>query len=282
MRSAGISASSTPRTSRPTSPHTRALPRILCLHGGGTSALIFKIQLRNITHALGPYFNFIFLDAPFISSAGPGVLPIFAELAPYYRWMPAEDYTSRGVEKGIKEQEDAAKRTREKILRAMREDTEAGNTGDVVGVMGFSQGGRMTAGLLADQSEENVFPGLPQFQFGVMLCASYPPYSTSNASKAPSDWSGPKDHHGIMDPPLPEEVLTVPSVQVRGLLDPHLEKGRRLGKYFGGELKEEREFEMGHNLPQASGDTTSGGLVSTHEIRDAILKIWDQCRSGAG
>ena len=271
------SSSSTPLASRPVSPASRQKPRILCLHGGGTSALIFKIQLRNLTRALAPQFNFIFLDAPFTSEAGPGVLPVFADCAPYHRWMPIEDYGSRGLEAGIKEQEHAARRSRERMVEAIEKDTAAGNTGPVVGVAGFSQGGRMTAGLLADQHERRNFPGLPQFEFGVLLCASYPPYSLTNASKSPLDWPGPRDHHGTLKPPGEAEIISVPSVHVRGLLDPHLEKGRRGSKYFKGEtgIKEDLEFEMAHNMPQAAGDTTSGGQASTNEIRDAVLRVWE-------
>ena len=193
--------------------------------------------------------------------------------------MPVEDYSTRGPAAGVKEQEEGAWTSRERIVEAIEADTQAGNTGDVVGVMGFSQGGRMTAGLLADQCEGNTFPGLPELRFGVLLCASYPPYSRSNSSKAPLDWPGPKDEHGVLKPPKPEEMITVPSVHVRGLIDPHLEKGRRLSKYFGGVIKEELEFQMGHFLPQASGDTQSGGQASTHKIRDAVLDVWKRCQN---
>ena len=266
-----------------------SLPRILCLHGGGTSAVIFKIQLRNLCRALRDHFRFIFLDAPYLSPAGPGVLPVFADVGPYYRWMPVEDYSSEGVDAGVKEQERGAKKTRQRIMEAIRDDDKAIAEGDstaepgpVVAVVGFSMGGRMTAGLLADTAEERAgeTPGMPDFKFGVMLCASYPPYSLTNASKSPSDYSDPKDDLGTLLPPSEEEILKIPSVHVRGLLDSNLERGRRLSKYFkDGGVKEEMEFEMYHNLPQAAGDTTSGGQKSTNEIADAILRVWSKAQS---
>ena len=192
--------------------------------------------------------------------------------------MPLEDFTSKGgVDAGVREQQTAARKSREAIISAIKADTDAnGNTGDVVAAMGFSQGGRMTAGLLADQAHGDVFPGMPRFSFGVLLCASYPPYSRANAGKGPLDWPGAKDEHGTLTPPKRDEWIDVPSVHVRGSLDPHEEKGKRLSAYFQGGLKEEREYKMGHNLPQAAGDTTSGGQASTHEIRDAVLKVWGQ------
>ena len=265
-----------------------SLPRILCLHGGGTSAVIFKIQLRNLSRALRDHFRFIFLDAPYLSPAGPGVLPVFADAGPYYRWMPAEDFATEGVETGVREQERGAKKSRQKIVEAIREDDKAiveedqsAKPGPVVGVMGFSMGGRMTAGLLADQAEGRAWEtqGMPELKFGVMLCASYPPYSLTNASKSPLNFPGPRDNLGTLVPPKEEEVLSMPSVHVRGLLDENLERGRRLSRYFKEDgVKEELEFQMHHNLPQAAGDTTSGGQKSTDEIRDAILRVWGRCQ----
>ncbi|KAL9124043.1 MAG: hypothetical protein Q9217_006588 [Psora testacea] len=300
-----MSTTSTPYSTRPSTPTTAAaaasLPAILCLHGGGTSGLIFKIQLRNLLQHLRPYFRLIFLDAPYPSPAGPNVLPAFADVGPYYRWMPAEDFSSRGLEAGVREQEDAARRTRESILEVVREGRrgkgEAEGRGEIVGVLGFSQGARMSAGLLADQEEGRADGEMPRFGFGVLLCGSYPPYSLSNAGKSPLDWAGKRDEHGTLLPPRPEEVIHIPSVHVRGLLDPHLEKGRRLGRYFAGEEEEEEEgeeewsgygygdrkgdgvtkvvleFEMGHHLPQAAGDVSSGGKAATKEIVDAILRV---------
>ncbi|KAG8528182.1 uncharacterized protein KY384_007099 [Bacidia gigantensis] len=281
-----MSHPSTAASSRAASPN-RALPRIVCLHGSGTSAIIFKIQLRNLSRALRDHFRLIYLDAPYQSVAGPGVLPVFADCPPFWRWYPFEDYATNGVEAGVKEQERAARKSRQTIVAAIRKDDEdvrkdsgGKEPGPVVGVMGFSQGGRFTAGLLADQAEGRSWEtqGMPEFKFGVMLCASYPPYSLTNASKSPLDFPGPRDEYGTQGPPSLQEIVHVPSVHVRGLQDPNLERGRRLSKYFAEHgIKEEKEYQMWHNLPQAAGDTTSGGQKSTDEIRDAILSVWDEC-----
>lgn len=199
--------------------------------------------------------------------------------------MPPEDFGKAG---GVEEQESAARRTRERIVEAVRKDEEreaeknggkGGGCGEVVGVLGFSQGARMAAGLLADQAasssgDEGTGTGMPKWKFGVLLCGSHPPYSVANAGRRPEEYKGVKDEHGVVEPPAEAEVIgNVPTVHVRGLRDPHLEKGRRLGRYFGGE-KEVMEFEMGHYLPQAAGDVASGGKNATIEIRDAILRAW--------
>ena len=231
------------------------LPRILCLHGGGTSATIFKIQLRRLVFALRQYFTFVFVSAPIESGPGPGVMPIFADSGPYYRWIAPEGHDGELTQLKV----------RELLKDAMKKDG-----GEFVGVLGFSQGARMAAGLLADQ-EEGENEGMPKWKFGVLLCGSYPPSSLS-ASRKPL--GGPKDdvsrdEHGEIGEPGIGEIIRVPSVHLRGLQDVHLEKGRRLSRYFSDKI--ELEFDQGHHLPGAAGDTTSP-KTATADLADAILK----------
>ena len=160
-------------------------------------------------------------------------------------------------------------RVRAVLRKAIAEDA---GTGEWVGVLGFSQGGMMTAGLLADQ-EEGEETGLPEWQFGVLLCASYPPLSLSRAR----GYTAPKgmvDEHGEMREPEEKEIIRIPSVHVRGKLDPHFEKGRRLAKFFDQDTSFHLEFVMGHNLPGAAGDTTSS-KGDTDKIRDAVLRVYE-------
>lgn len=235
------------------------LPRILCLHGGGTSAMIFKIQTRRLQFALRANFRFVFVDAPFESGAGPGVLPVFEGCDPFYRWVVPEDHN----------QERSQQRVRQVLREAVRKDE---GEGEFVGVLGFSQGGRMAAGLLADLKEGEA-TGLPYWQFGVFICASYPPLSMSSSRPETAKPKGEGDGHGPLKDPGEDEIIRVPSVHVRGTLDPHLEKGRRLVKYFDEKTRISMEFVMGHHLPGAAGDTTSR-KGDTDEIKDAILRAF--------
>lgn len=144
-----------------------------------------------------------------------------------------------------------------------------------MGVLGFSQGGKQIAGLLADlQGGEET--GLPRWEFGVLLCASYPPLSMEYARKAArgEEWKGESDGHGEIREVEEGEVIRVPSVHVRGTLDPHLEKGRRLERFFDQRTMVGLEFVMGHHLPGAAGDTTSE-KGDTDKIRDAILQAYE-------
>ena len=234
------------------------LPRLLCLHGGGTSALIFKIQTRRLQWALRSTFKFVFADAPFLSGPGPGVLPAFQGCEPYFRWVIPESTTP----------EQDQERVRQVLKRVIKEDG-----GEFVGVLGFSQGGRLTAGLLADQVEGNATEGMPNWKFGVMLCGSYPPLSLSLARSPSTKPSQGIDEHGETREPDEDEIIHIPSVLVRGTLDPHSEKGRRLVKYFDPETAIVLEFVMGHHLPGAAGDTTSD-KGDNQRIVDAILKVY--------
>lgn len=236
------------------------LPRILCLHGGGTSAMIFKIQTRRIQYALRNVFSFVFVDGPFESGPGPGVLPVFEGCGPYFQWIfPSNQLLGQ-------------QRVRQVLREAIKEDG-----GDFVGVMGFSQGGKQTAGLLADQ-ENGETTGLPHWKFGVLLCASYEPLSLENARKlamgADAAPKGEFDHHGEIREPEAHEIIHVPSVHVTGTLDPHCEKGRRLFKFFDKETAIRMEFVMGHHLPGAAGDKTSD-KGDTDAIKDAILRAYE-------
>ena len=241
------------------------LPRILCLHGGGTSALIFKIQTRRLQYSLRDKFHFVFVDAPFESGPGPGVLPVFADCGPYYQWIyPPNPLLGQ-------------KRVRQVLREAIKSDE-----GKFVGLLGFSQGGKQTAGLLADL-ENGEDTHLPKWQFGVCLCASYPPNSLEYARKqtAGEEWKGESDNHGEIREPEAHEIIHVPSVHVRGLDDPHLEKGRRLLKFFDKETVVSFEFKISHHLPGAAGDTTSE-KGDTDKIRDAILQVYGKHSSKNG
>lgn len=168
-------------------------PRILCLHGGGTSATIFAVQTIRLRRLL-PHFEFVFLSGPFASGPGPGVLPYFDGMDPYFRWRRASrgavvplteedlaeveaddavvDALLDGVLSGVREGWSA-----EQLLgmrKAGGKEVAAEANGDVgngdekgaaaviggenekgpfVGVLGFSQGAGVAARLLLRQDE---------------------------------------------------------------------------------------------------------------------------------
>lgn len=62
------------------------MPRILCLHGHGTSASIFKSQTAAFRSKLDSSYTFDFVDAPFTSAGAPGITAIYKTQT--YTWWP--------------------------------------------------------------------------------------------------------------------------------------------------------------------------------------------------
>ncbi|KAL3476018.1 serine hydrolase FSH [Aspergillus californicus] len=62
------------------------MPRILCLHGHGTSASIFKTQTASFRSKLPDSYTFDFIDAPFPSKPAPGIEAIYPN-SPTYTWF---------------------------------------------------------------------------------------------------------------------------------------------------------------------------------------------------
>ncbi len=219
------------------------LPRILCLHGEGTSELILSFQTRKLTKALRNDFRFVFIDAPLECSPGPGVLPVFQDAGPYYQW--------------IAENEQDEERVRTTLEQALKKEGGA----PFVGVLGFSQGARVAAGLL-HEAQERV--GAPQLSFGILINGSYPALrQSSNPSPAlprlteshRRDW---KDEH--------EGCIHLPSIHVHGKRDDALERSRLLARCFDPKTATVMEFDNGHHLPVSDDDTK--------EIADGVLRIY--------
>jgi len=191
------------------------LPSILCLHGGGTNSTIFNIQTIRLQRALSQHFNFVFLDAPFPALPGPGVLPIFEGCGPFLRWTPSPTANTLPEE------------TRNLITIA-RKETE------FVGVLGFSQGAKLAAGLLLEQYVK----GTKLFKFGVLLMGTSPPLASGLT----------EEERGTR--------IGVPSVIVVGKEDPWCEEGRRLFEEFWEREKATLvELDIGHRLPTLEKET---------------------------
>ncbi|PMD35297.1 hypothetical protein L207DRAFT_516244 [Hyaloscypha variabilis F] len=207
-----------------------SLPSILCLHGGGTNSMIFNIQTIRLQRALSSKFNFVFLDGPFPGPPGPGVLPVFESCGPFLRWTRSPSDATLSEE------------TRTLITNAC-EKTE------FVGVMGFSQGAKLAAGLLLEQQVK----GRKGFKFGVLLMGVSPPMVSglSEEEKATR--------------------INVPSVVVLGKEDPWREEGRRLYDEFWEEGKASLlELGIGHRLPTLDFENSM--------IVDEILRLYSETR----
>ena len=193
-----------------------------------------------------------------------GVLPIFEAAGPYYRWTPVKDG-------------DDVSRVRTAIRKAMIED---GDGMPFVGIMGFSQGAMLAAGILMEQCRTG--GGLAgedvKFQFGVFLVPGFPPIGVDSRYTGLGD----KYEYGIgVEDSRYWGTIKVPSVHMHGLRDPVLERSRALARCFSDDEFEEEngekrripktilEFDTEHHLPLGKP-----GMEDTKKLANAILKTY--------
>lgn len=126
---------------------SKPLPRILCFHGGGTSAQIFRSQLRTLLPHLTPYFRLVFTDGPLLCGPGPGMIPVYEKWGPYRRYLRWKEGEHAEIDEA-----DACEEIGECIRDAMeRDDGEDGGGGEWVGTLGFSQGAKVAASVVFER-----------------------------------------------------------------------------------------------------------------------------------
>jgi hypothetical protein len=233
-------------------------PRILCLHGGGTNAAIFRFQLRSVLSRSSPNFRFVFVEAPFISEAHTAVAEIFADYAPFRRWLR---YTPNHPEI---DDDEAAGKIVESCRKAIEEDNEIA-TGEWVGVLGFSQGAKIAASLLWAQQvleakNDRAKPLLDvEFQFGVLMAGRYPVVRLSS-DLPDSPYTSPAGQLSLEVPHLPESntgehTVKIPTLHVHGLADPGLEQHREMRDlWFAAGTSTLVEWDGDHRLPIKPAD----------------------------
>lgn len=204
-----------------------SLPAILCLHGSGVNAKVFAFQLTSLQRLLSKTFDLVFIDAPFVREAGDGVLPFFDGCEPFFRWKSKSDDNTFTHE----EIEPETKALIEKTLKSRS---------DWVGILGFSQGGRLAAGWLVEQElreELEGDDGAGEFKFGVFLMTPNPPMSALVYEQG-----------GV-------EKIRVPSVMVVGKQDGWYESSKKMhAEYFEEESAKLVEFDIEHRLPSEQAD----------------------------
>ncbi|PYI02381.1 hypothetical protein BO78DRAFT_410689 [Aspergillus sclerotiicarbonarius CBS 121057] len=234
-----------------TDPTTLHHPRILCLHGGGTNAHIFRLQCRVLEKRLSHSFRLVYAQAPFPSlEPGPDVASVYKDHGPFRVWlrdhrMPGV-WTLRDVVAGI----DGA------LALAMAADDAMGATGEWVGLLGFSQGAKVAGSVLYRQQR----CGGTGFRFAVLI-----------AGRGPLVWLMPDLPlpRGLVDAATPfthptpawltlggdEHVLRLRTVHVHGLRDPGLESHRELlREYCDPGQAAVVEWEGEHRMPIRSRD----------------------------
>ena len=247
------------------------LPRILCLHGGGTNARIFRAQCRGLVTQLKSEFRLVFAEAPFASQAGPDVMSVYSEWGPFKRWLrwrPEHPEISA---------EDTVRKIDLSLEAAMRQDDEIGASGEWVALLGFSQGAKMCASLLYRQQLRaqtlgRYFAG-SSFRFGVLLAGRAPLISLdSDLSLNPPlpDASQITDVKVYNRPTLHHEghVLRIPTIHVHGTRDQGLDLHRQLFEDFcASDGKRLIEWNGDHRVPLTFNDVS----LLARQIRELAM-----------
>ncbi|CAI7662427.1 unnamed protein product [Penicillium glandicola] len=189
------------------------LPRILCLHGGGTNA---QRMLRS-------HFRLVYAEAPLLARPGPDVTAAYKDYGPFKSWLRVHEHDTMldeyQIVDGIKDS----------ISAAQLADDERGATGEWVGLLGFSQGAHLAASILANQ--QVLHSGTdPVYRFAILL-----------AGRGPLRWLNPElpMPAGFIDATqcttgqelvvdTIESRVYIPTVHVHGMADPNLMLHRRL------------------------------------------------------
>ncbi|KAI0596211.1 serine hydrolase-domain-containing protein [Biscogniauxia sp. FL1348] len=214
-------------------------PVLLMLHGAGSSAAIFGIQTHSLAVELSKHFDLVFLDAPTPSAPGPGVLPLFADMPAYYRWItPGEVILSPMAR--LAEILDLVRHLQAQL------DQQSIRPEHVVGILGFSQGALVALALLglrlAGQSSwENL-------RFCVAIGAS----TTGNAAQLDSI----ETMTTTLSTFLGREDGKFPghSVQAAGVKDLWYRDARRIANMCAKETTQTMDYRDGHVVPRRRTD----------------------------
>jgi predicted esterase len=247
-------------------PDTTHLPRLLCLHGGGVNATIFKVQSRSLVRHLQHSFRLVWADAPFYCDPHPDIVGVYGSYAPFrrwHRWLP--EHANIDDESCIDEIGYA-------LRTAMEDDDREGGTGEWVGLMGFSQGAKLSASLLLEQQAREQqtqrnglnalkmgLIGLPgiSWRFGILLAGRAPPTNLNpEIMKSRALVGAAELSDGFQFSKVDEDaIIDTPTLHVHGRADPgiHLHQ-KLLHDYCKEGTKMLVEWDGAHRIPIKSSD----------------------------
>ncbi|TKA27977.1 hypothetical protein B0A50_04043 [Salinomyces thailandicus] len=215
-----MASAASSRGQTPTPGSNLNAPRILCLHGGGVTGEVFRMQARSLIKYL-PDFRLVFADGPFYCGAGPGIVPVYQDHGPFRRWL-------RWLPEHPEIDDESA---REEVLyninTAKQEDE---GTGPWVGLIGFSQGAKLSASLLYDQQIRLEKEGKAEtdYKFAVLLAGRHPLVSFCEYSRHPALVTEGQISEGHKYEGENPHVLSIPTIHVHGLGDNGLHLHRKM------------------------------------------------------
>ncbi|CAJ2508884.1 Uu.00g139100.m01.CDS01 [Anthostomella pinea] len=260
---------------------TLHLPRILCLHGGGTNARIFRAQCRVVQRMLEPYFHLAYAEAPFASAPGPDVVTVYANDGPFKRWLRwLPDHAPVDDASAIRALDDS-------LAQAMRDDDAAGATGPWVGLLGFSQGAKMGASLLFRQQVRVAKMGRvaavaaaagTEWKFAVLMAGRAPlvnlnPDVFQSSMLSDASEIGLSGQPDLMEMMSGQHVLRLPTIHVHGLADPGLHLHRELLEHYcDQETATVIEWDGAHRVPLKATDVQPmiGAILEVAKQTDVL------------
>ncbi|KAF4415922.1 alpha beta-Hydrolase [Fusarium acutatum] len=248
-----------------------SLPRLLCLHGGGTNALIFHAQCRAIRARLDKTFRFVFINAPYFSYPGPDVESVYAEWIPFRSWKrPGYKFNNDPSQFSFTDDEEIEK-IDDCLAMGMRKDDEAGGRGPWVGLLGFSQGANIAASLLRRQQnwkQDANFRAAAatlleaNFRFAVLMAGCGPLLWMR------TDVTGDELEHEK------REHLYLPTLHVHGLRDERIARHRELIEFCRADTARVLEWDGDHRIPIRSADVAElvDGIIHTAKAAGVSLE----------
>jgi predicted esterase len=236
--------------------------RILALHGGGVTGEVFRLQMRSIIASFKDTFRFVFADGPFFCDAGPGIIPVYADFEPFRRWL-------RWLPEHREIEDSAAiDEIWWQLNDAMASDDRLGATGEWVGLLGFSQGAKMSASLLYEQQARQKLAEKgplseddkkkPNWKFAILLAGRAPLVSLRPDTDSVTGLvrAGQiSEGFETLEVEDDSHVLKIPTVHVHGLLDKGLHLHRRLlNQYCDPSTTTVVEWNGEHRVPIKSAD----------------------------
>ncbi|KAF7191671.1 Esterase citA [Pseudocercospora fuligena] len=246
---ANLSHYTTSRSTTPL-PENLAAPRILCLHGGGVNAEVFRAQSRALIRDLSPHFRLVFADGPFFCDPGPGIIPVYQDCGPFRRWLRwLPEHPEIDDESAIEE-------ILYNIDTCKRDDE---GTGPWVGLIGFSQGAKLSASLMYDQQirKEKGDDCFTDYKFAVLLAGRSPLVSFSDHTKGDACVSAGGMSEGFQFDGKSPHILKLPALHYHGLADPGLHLHRKLlNQYCDPKTSNVIEWDGNHRVPIKKADVT--------------------------
>ncbi|KAM0715860.1 hypothetical protein Q7P37_008374 [Cladosporium fusiforme] len=203
---------------------------------------IFRAQARSLIRYL-PDFRLVFADGPFFCAAGPGIVPVYEDWGPFRRWL-------RWLPEHAEIDDDSA--TEEVLYNIAACKREDAGDGPWVGLIGFSQGAKLSASLLYDQQIRMEKEGKAEtdYKFAVLLAGRSPLVSFSPHSRHAALVTPGQVSEGFDYPHESPHVLRLPTIHVHGLADAGLHLHRKmLRQYHDAQSATVIEWDGSHRVP---------------------------------